>query len=201
LTANTSASGGYLQPASSPAPLEGAALYKFLQQWVVGVTGLDGALVRPRWQPEPPDIPTQYTCWAALGVTRRPSDEYPYSDYNQQAVAFQLQRHEELLTLTSFYDTGVTGQADTYAALFRDGAAIAQNREPLVAAGMNLVRVGDLTTVPSLLKLRWLYRVDLEIGIRREIDRSYPVQTLIAAQGDIYTDGGLAPQPFAAPPA
>lgn len=195
---NSSLTGGYLQPAASPAPLEGQALYQFVQQWVVGVTGMDGSVVRPRWQSEPPNIPAQFTCWAALGVTSRPSDEYPYSDWNQSLLAFQLQRHEELATLISFYDTGVTGEADYYAALFRDGAAVAQNREVLVEAGMNVVRVGSLVTVSSLFKQRWLYRVDLDLSLRREIDRLYPVETLVAAKGDVYTDGGLAPQPFAA---
>jgi hypothetical protein len=196
-----SSTGGYLQPAAPPAPtpLEGLALLEFLLGWVVGVSGLPGMLVRPRWQPEPPDIPQSGTCWAAIGVQRRPSDEYPYSDWNALKNAFMLQRHEELVLLTSFYDTGSTGLADMYAAQFRDGAAIAQNREPLVLAGMNLVKVGDLITVPSLLKLQWLYRVDLEISIRREIDRTYPVLTLESASGYIYTDTGLPPQPFAAP--
>lgn len=198
---NNSSSGGYLLPSASPAPLEGTQLMQTLQQWLVGITGLPGTLVRPRWQPEPPDIPQAGECWAALGVQRRPSDEYPFTDWDQPSLSFKLQRHEELVTLTSFYDTGVTGLADYYAALFRDGSAVAQNREGLGLTGIYLTRVGDLVTVPSLLKLRWLYRVDLEMSLRREIDRAYPVQTLVSASGVINTDGGLAPQPFAAPPA
>ena len=81
------------------------------------------------------------------------------------------------------------------------GAAIAQNRETLVTAGMNLAKIGELVVVPSLLKLRWLYRVDLELTIRRQIDRAYPVLTLESASGVIHTDVGLPPQSFSAPPA
>ncbi len=195
--ANDSSTGGYLLPAASPAPLEGKDLLAFLQGWLVGITGLPGTMVRPRWQPEPPDIPQAGDAWAALGVVRRPSDEYPFVSH-QPSVGDWVQRHELLEVLTSFYDLGSTGLADYYAALFREGSAVEQNRWPLVAAGMNLVRVGALVAVPSLLKLRWLYRVDLEIAIRRQIDRLYPVRDLVAAQGDIFTDGGLPPQPFSA---
>ena len=198
LASNTSASGGYLLPAASPAPLEGDALLAFLQGWMVGITGLPGQMVRPRWQTEPPDIPRAGTCWAALGVQQRPSDEYPYNAWNSQASAFVLWRQETLVVLTSFYDTGVGGQADYYAALFRDGTAIAQNREALTLAGFGLVLATTPVTVPSLLKLRWLYRVDLEVTLRRQITRSYPVDTFVAAEGDVYTDGGYPPQPFEA---
>lgn len=175
----------------------------FLQSWMSGISGLPGAMVRPRWQTEPPNIPQAGECWAALGVRARPSDEYPYVGHLSMANggigADLLQRHETLDILTSFYDTGVTGQADFYAAQFRDGTAIQQNRDPLILAGMGLVRVGSLVTVPSLLKLRWLYRVDLEVTIRRQIDRVYPVENLVAAQGSVITEEGLPPVPFSVP--
>src|ERR1039458_4174886 len=122
-------------------------------------------MVRPRWQPEPPDIPTAGEAWAALGVTSRPSDEYPYIKHDGAAEGGlgndQMQRHETLTILTSFYDLGSTGLADYYAALFRDGMFIPQNREVLLLNGMGLVRTGELLTVPSLFKLRWMYQVDL----------------------------------------
>lgn len=194
-----SSTGGYLAPtAGAPAPLEGLALLQFLQGWMVGIIGIDPTLVRPRWQPEPPNIPQLGTAWVAFGVTSRPSDEYPYSDWDPIHDEYRLQRHEELIILASFYDTGSTGAADNLAALFRDGAAIQQNREPLVLAGMNLVRVGALVAVPSLLKQQWLYRVDLELALRRQIDRIYPVLPLLSADGALYTDTGLAPQQFEA---
>ena len=182
----------------SPAPFEGLQLLQFLQQWIVGVSGLPPTLVRPRWQAEPPNIPPAGDSWAAFGVVRRPSDEYPYSGWDPSTSTYLLWRQETVEMLTSFYDTGSTGWADYHASILRDGAAIAQNREPLTLAGFGLVRCGDLVTVPSLLKLRWLYRVDLEVTLRRQITRQYPVETLVAARGDIYTDGGYPPQPFEA---
>lgn len=200
---NDSTTGGYLQSAAAPTPLEGKDLLIFLQTWMVGITGLPGNMVRPRWQPESPDIPQAGNVWAALGVTSRPSDVYPFIGHDSLADGGigrdKLERQEELVILTSFYDTGVTGLADFYAALFRDGTAIAQNREPLELAGMAFVRAGELTTLPSLIKQRWLYQVDLEIVVRRQIDRTYPVRNLVAAQGKVLNDLGAPAAPWVVP--
>jgi hypothetical protein len=206
---NTSATGGYLLPAQSPAPLEGQALLRFLQQIIVGVTGMDGDMVRPYWQTEPPVIPNQGEAWIAFKITKRPSDEFPFIGrlpWVTENANDHMQRHEEIEILTTFYDTGGStgddnsgGLADYYAALFRDGMMVPQNREPLLLAGMGLVRTGTPVAVPSLVKTRWQYRVDLDWVIRRQIDRDYPVQTLVAANGTIYTDTGFS-ETFYAPP-
>lgn len=197
-----SSTGGYLTPLPPPAPtpLEGQALLDFIQGWIVGITGLDGTLVRPYWQSEPPNVPQAGTAWCAFRVSTRPADEFPYVGFDKSTDVFQLQRHETLNALASFYDLGSGGQADYYAALLRDGSAVAQNREPLTAAGFGLTRVGSPLAVPVVFKMRWQYRVDLEVVFRREIVRLYAVETIVSAAGNIYTDGGLPPQPFRAPP-
>lgn len=192
--ANDSSTGGPLAPAAAPAPtpLEGQALLTFIQNWIVGIIGLPGDMVRPRWQPEPGNIPDAGDCWAAIGITRRPSDTYPYVAFVDDAnpPTYQMQRHEDLETLCSFYDLGSTGQADMYAALLRDGTAIPQNREPLRAGGFAFVSCGDITPVPSLLKSRWLYRVDLPLTLRREIDRNYPVLPVVEGDATLYANDG-----------
>lgn len=195
---NNSTTGGFLTPGPVPAPLEGQALLDFLQVWIVGLTSLDGTLVRPYWQGEPPVIPQSGTAWCAFRVDSRPSDEYPYVYRTQADDGDHLQRHETLAMHAIFYDTGSGGQADALAGLLRDGSAIAQNREYLVNAGMGLVRAGAPTPVPVLLKSLWQYRVDIEVVIRRQIDRVYPVESLVGAEGTVNTDTGLPPQPWSA---
>lgn len=205
---NNSSTGGYLQPGPTPAPLEGQALLRFFQQIIVGITGLDGTLVRPYWQAEPPNIPEEGDAWASFRITRRPADEFPFiGRLPYQSVDDgndHLQRHEQLEILTSFYDLGSTGEnnsgglADAYAALFRDGLAVPQNREPLFLAGMGIATIGSEVTVPVLFKRRWKYQVDFDWSVRRQIDRVYPVNTIVSASGNIYTDGGYPPQSFSA---
>jgi len=55
-------------------PLMDAALDAVFQALVVGITGLPGTLVRPRWQPVPPTQPSVTTNWAAIGVTTNAAD-------------------------------------------------------------------------------------------------------------------------------
>lgn len=191
---DTSATGGPLAPNPTPAPqpLEGQALLDFLQGWIVGILGIAGSLVRPRWQPEPANIPTEGTAWVALGITDRPSDTFPFiGRVPGLSEADELQRHEQLAILVSFYDLGSNGQADALAALLRDGLAVPQNRELLTNNGMGLTEVGSPIAVPSLLKQRWLYRVDMPIVVAREIVRQYPVLSLQSANGTIDASAGV----------
>jgi hypothetical protein len=160
---------------------------------------MDGTLVRPRWQAEPSLLPADGTAWCAIGVTDRDADTYPYvGAVPGNAAGYALQRHEDFTLLCSFYDLGYNGQADTLAALLRDGLTIPQNQEQLGSGGIFLVSDTDLTPVPVLLKQRWQYRVDLAIKMRRQIDRVYPVLTILSAQGTIQTGDGYGPVPFAA---
>lgn len=195
--ANTSATGGPLSPAASPAPLEGKALLRFVQQWIVGITGLDGDMVRPRWQPEPPVIPDAGEAWASVGIGTRLADTFPQIVHDGAADggkgADKMQRQEALDVLASFYDLGAGGEADLYASLLRDGMVIAQNREYLLKGGFDLAFSGDLIPAPVIIKTRWLYRVDLPFRLRRQINRTYPVQNLISAAGTIKALDGNRP--------
>lgn len=176
----------YVQPEADPAPLEGAALLDFVQEWVVGVTGMDGRTVRPRVQPEPPNIPQSGTTWASIGITDRPSDDFPFVGFDGDV--YSMQRQETLTVLCSFYDLGDTGLADKLCAILRDGAIIGPNRTKLTSAGMNLVNTTAPVAVPVLVKSRWQYRVDMTVVLRRQIDRVYPVPAIAATSVIIRTD-------------
>jgi hypothetical protein len=186
-----SSTGGYLTPSVTPAPLQGDSLNTFIQPIIVGITGLPGAMVRPAFQTEPPDAPDGGTAWAAFRYTGRKTDTYPYVGHNADG-SDTLRRHEEIDILVSFYDLGSSGLADQYAALLRDGLAIPQNLEVLKQTGMGFVSCGDLTTVPVIIKQRWLYRVDLPFTIRREIVRVYPVLNVLTATATVTTDSGIS---------
>jgi hypothetical protein len=177
----------YLAPSVSPAPLEGQALQRFLAGWFAGVSGLAGNLVRPRWQPEPANIPGEAVSWCAVGIMNRRAQTYPWNAYDGDAEAYQFQNHEDLEILSSWYGLGIDSQADYYAARMRDGSIIPQNRDVLMQNGFGLVSAGECLSVPSLMKTRWLYRVDLPFVLRREIVRVYQVDTLASASGTIET--------------
>ena len=190
-----STTGGPILPdPGGPAPLEGQALNHFLQGWFVGVSGVAPQFVRPRWQPEPDNIPDAGNYWAAFGVTRRPNDDYvsivhmPQADNGEGADI--MIRNETLAILVSFYDLGVNGQADFFASQFKDGLQIPQNRELLDRNGYAFVEASEPVVVPTLFKERWLYRVDVAVTMRRQIQRQYAIRNLVIATGTIVTDTG-----------
>lgn len=194
MTDHTSATGGYLTPDSDgPQPLEGDKLVDFLQSVVVGCTGLDGQWVRPRWQPEPPNLPAADQNWCAVGTIDRVSDTYAVVTHDGDGEgADNLQRQQDITMLCSFYGP----DADSYAELLRDGLQIAQNREALQLANMAVKSTGDAVPAPSLVKERWLYRIDVRVTFTRQINRRYPVLNLLSAEGSIERDQPVGETPF-----
>ena len=178
--ANDSSTGGYLSPSSSP--LEGQALVDFFQGWLVGITGLSGQNVRPRWQPEPPNIPAATVDWMAFGITGREVQT------NAAIVHFsgydQLRRHETLTILMTIYGPN----ADATVSTLREGLQIPQNLEPLQLQAMGLIDVGTAVVTSELVKMQWIYRVDLEIKVRRQLVYTYPILDLLHADGTLTTD-------------
>ena len=211
MSGTTSASGGPLAPIvpPAPAPLEGTALLDFIQAWIVGLTDLDGTLVRPEWQAEPANLPPPGTPWCSFRISDRDADDFPWIGHNAKFLGSEwqppsggadlMQRNETLWLHCIFYDLGSTGQADYYAALLRDNAVVPQNREYLHTGGLTVGSTGQLVTVPELIKERWQYRVDLTIELRRQIYRAYPVLDLATAPVTLNMAGTPPPSPLVQP--
>lgn len=182
--ANTSATGGYLAPAGSPAPSEDADLEDVLQAMVVGISGLLGKFVRPRWQPKPPKQPEPDVNWCAIGVHETKTVAYPAISHNGSDDGHdQYQMHEELNILCTFYGP----QAQAYASILRDGIFIPQNSEAVKALGMAFVGASDIRPVPELVNQQWVRRYDLFIQMRRQVVRVYPVLNILSADPLIVT--------------
>lgn len=179
--ANTSASGGYLVPAASPNPIQGEGLEDFMHAVLAGISGLAVTLIRPAWQPEPPNIPNLEQ-WLAFRIASQVPDTYAVEQHSPTGDGSStLIRHEVFSLVVSAYGR----YARELLAKIVDGFQIAQNREVLFLNGMGLVETGDLIPAPSLYKEKWMYRVDTTIRIRRQILRSYPVLNLLSAQATL----------------
>ncbi|QIE88045.1 hypothetical protein G5B91_17915 [Pseudomonas nitroreducens] len=181
--ANTSASGGYLTPAGAPTPAD-EALEDILQPMVVGITGLPGKMVRPRWQPGNPKQPEPNVNWCAIGVMHTKQDANPAIEHDGTGNgADQYQRHQDVILLATFY--GPNAQA--YGQLLSDGMYIPQNGEALRALNMAFVEAGDLIAAPDLINQQWVRRYDLRIRLRRKIERTYPVLNILSADTPVIT--------------
>jgi hypothetical protein len=194
-----SSQSGVIQPIDTTALLEGQSLEDYLQQWVAAVAYLDGTMVRPRWQPEPPNIPDYGVDWAAVGImNRRPVGLYPWVGHHSEVDGHdEMQRHEELDVLITF--TGA--HADRYAGNFHHGAWIWQNRAALRLAGMALIEVEEGRSVPELIKNQWWNRIDKQFCVRRIVVRTYPVLNLLSASGAVVLEEGYTSPFTVVPPA
>jgi hypothetical protein len=181
--ANDSSTGGYLSPSSVNGDLNDLALAKFLQQIVVGIVGLPGPMVRPRWQPESPNIPDFGTNWAAIGPGKRQRE--PFAAVVPGAAgstSSMVVRNRTMEILCSFYGP----LAETNCELLAMGLEVPQNRETMQLSGFNIIgAVGDSIPVPVYLKERWQYRLDVPFTLRQQQKYTYSVLSVESSQANL----------------
>lgn len=182
---NTSATGGYLVP-SSTAPLQDDGLADALQEMVVGITGLDPTLVRPRWQAVPPKQPEATVNWAAVGETRIDNDTYAAILHDPAGEGSDtLYRSQVLEVVASFYGPNRYG----YATLFADGLLIPQNNEAIQRNGLFLMDPGSVVLGTSeLVNMNWIPKADVRVTFSRQIARTYPILNVLEAEGTIHSE-------------
>ncbi|MGG6461400.1 phage neck terminator protein [Solilutibacter silvestris] len=171
-----SSAAGYLSPTTTA--IEDDALDNVLHDAISAISGLPGNMVRPRWQPTVPKMPEQSTNWCAFGVKETHADEYPAESHDPTGTGTStLQRHIEFDVFLSFYGTN----AMSFASTLRDGLFVAQNRDVLMANGINLISVDRIITAPDLVNQQWIHRYDLTLHCKRREDRTYPVLNILSA--------------------
>jgi hypothetical protein len=182
---NTSATGGFLLPLASPSPVPNDQdLENILQPWIVGLTGIDGTLVRPLWQEDPPPRPERQVNWISFGVKSHGRwwnshiKHVTFENEDNEIISYdEVLRNEELDLTCSCYGPN----ADATSAALWNGAQVAQNREYLIRNSLFFVSVEDPITVPEKIKQRWVRRVDQKILLRRAVCLRYPVESLVEA--------------------
>lgn len=175
----------YIGPTETTALPKNLTLTQFLQTVFVGISGLPGDLVRPRWQPNPPKRPEIETNWMGVAIMNSVPDANAYTDTKlvESTVAYESQRNEILEIGCSVYGP----EAIENYGLIRDGFQIPNNLAALNAANMGIVEVGRMQSLPEFFNERWWNRVECSVFIRRKIQREYPIPTLISALGQIHT--------------
>jgi hypothetical protein len=173
---------GFIAPDPAVDPAFDDPIVDILHDLVAGVTGFDGALVFPRWQTDPPNHPDITVDWAAVGVMTKTTDWQAFVRHRNIGEGIdELQRFEILTVLCTFYGPN----AEKYAEMLRDGLHIWQNYSTLCSLGYGLVSLEDTVTAPELFRERWISRCDVNMILRREILRQYPVRSIVSAPGEI----------------
>lgn len=172
---------------STPAiPQEDSALDALFQSTVASITGLNGSLVRPRWQPIPPVQPEPATDWCAIGVMVSSPDAGPYITPVPlpDPGTVSLIRHEQIELLASFFGPN----AKKFAGVLRDGLSVPQFMEPLAGAFIGLVGCGPLRALPYMANEQWVHRIDMSLTFRRKVTRVYPIPVIATADIHLFDD-------------
>jgi hypothetical protein len=196
--ATDSSEAGYLQPTPPLPPGQvptGQPLEDYLQQFIAGVAHMDGTLVRPRWQPEPANLPDWGTDWCSVGLVRvQPIGVYAWVEHHpldhQGDGASEMQRHEEFEVLCSFYGP----HASSYADNLQSGLSVWQNWSALKLVGLAYIECKDPVIAPELLRERWWNRYDITVTMRRIVRRTYPVLNILEVFSRVRTETGYETQ-------
>lgn len=168
-----SASGGYITPYGGAAYDQ--ELEDIFQDFIIGITTLPGAMIRPRFQTEPPPMPAVGEDWCAFAVKSIIPDDGPYFDQKDETM--DSIRHEELTLFLSFY--GDHGQS--FANVLRDGLAIPQNISQLKAQKIKFISIGEIITAPDFLNNQYVHRYDLTAVFKRKTSRTFAVNSFVDA--------------------
>lgn len=175
---------------SYPGPAEDTDLDAVFQALVVGITGLDGTLVRPRWQAAPPKQPEPTVTWCAIGVMSQTPNDGASINHDGSANgglgADVVTRHESIEILASFYGP----QSQAYARYFRDGLSLPQNTEGLGAIGIRWVDCGPVRTAPELVNQQWVRRQDMSVRFNRKTQAVYGIESLAITAVHLFDDSG-----------
>lgn len=191
--ATDSTTAGYLQPVD-PLPVDDRELEDIFGDAIAGITGLPRNDVRPRVQPQPPNLPDQEQNWCAFGVNLTDQDTFAYQRHLpalETNGANQVERDVFMDVLCSFYGAN----SNQFMGRWREGLSIDQNRAALGNYQIKLVGLGKPVMVPSLIKDRYTRRVDLVAQFVRRVTVTYSVRHLASASGEILTEE-LPPVPI-----
>lgn len=185
-----------------PAPVEDDALDDVLQALVVGITGLEADLVRPRWQTVVPKRPEPDVDWCSIGVMSSTPDANAYVQHLSgvsigQPAGDLSQRHETLEVLASFYGP----HAKANLGILRDGLWIEQNLYAAKASGLYFTGHMDPgRPAPEFINQQWIRRWDGAFTFRRMVARAYLVNNIVSAEIDLIDDTGHVDRVINVPP-
>ena len=182
---NDSSTGGYLSPTGVVA--QDTTLEDQIQAAIVGITGLQGKMVRPAWQPNPPPKEDLNIDWCAYRVASiTPNWIGSIVHHPEDEGTDELLRHETIEALVSFYGPN----ASTYSAVLRDGLLIPQNMEALQAQGIRFLETSATRAAPEYINNQWVQRQDTIVRLRRQTSRTYQIRNLLSAEGSITAENG-----------
>lgn len=179
--AESSIERGYLAP--TDIGLNDNAFEDFLHDLFEGLTSLPGNLIRPSWQLEPPQLPELGTNWISFGIIET-IDENIASEIFRGDLDMVVARGQEVTVQVSAF--GPT--ADNTVSLIREGIQLEQNREILRLNNIGFIETTRVINTSLEINKRWSKRRDFNLRLRRIVQRTYPIRTILSVPTAITTE-------------
>lgn len=196
--ATDSTQAGYLLPTDSP--IHDDTLEDYFQTFIVGLTGLPGNMVRPRWPTDTANRPSAETNWIAFGLNVLEPQWNSYQKFHPEigpAGAYLVEGNEVIEVNTSFYGPDHTLNRRNY----QEGLQIEQNLWDLQQQQkMRFIHCLPPVNVPALLKSQWAMRSDVKVVFHRWVTRTYPIKTYNSATGSLNNERYVTPLSVTPPP-
>ncbi len=181
---NTSATGGYLTPSTTP--LTRVEFENLLYGFVVGVCSLDNTMVRPRWQEVPAPAPARSVTWCSIGVLSSEAVGTTWETHDTDASTTTVYEQTTIKVQASFYGPEAGDTARTFVA----GAQVEQNRSALRAKGVALQSFESPRRVPELVNSGWIQRYDVDLTLNYIESRTYAIGHFLGDNITVKTDTG-----------
>ena len=147
---------------------------RFMHSVLVGVSGLERAMVRPAFQQNPPAVPDFKTDWLAYNLTN-------FEAENGQAFdnGALLERHESFECVCYFYGLNAVDRA----LVVRDSLELAQNRTALRVNNMGFKGASAVVRMPESVNGQYYERADMTLYFVRQWRRNYKILDFESAGG------------------
>lgn len=177
---NSSETGGYLLP--QDATLTGQAYTRLIQQFLVGVTGLGGTLVRPADQADPPPVPESFIDWLAFRLTSITPGDNAYQKPGDETL--ETQRHNTQTLQLMFYGPACNDNA----VRFLDAIQISQNRDVIRREGVAVADWGEPLNMSEIVNGQTYRRCDVQLLLAREERRVFQIRPFKSVPTPIKTN-------------
>lgn len=176
---------GYLSPSASSRSI--AEIERHLQDFITGVSGLAGHMVRPAFKNDRAEPPPGPVDWCAFLISEIADNDFYLQESipKEDGIDYKQVSTQKISVLVSFYGDNAWEKAS----ILRDGCQLEQNRELLYRnSKLKLISTSSLVSVGDQYLSRWRDRVDVRITFSRIRERHYDIKTIIDAHVSGHTE-------------
>lgn len=179
---NNSSTGGFILPTTTTE--NDKILLRTFHDLFVGISGLDNTLVRPRFQRNPPPIPTSEVDWIAFGIQELEEDFTPFKKVNNDGLTSDYVYTDKIVLLLSFFGDN----SEKYFGRVYQGLQVEQNRTALRIKNITFQNAEKMFSRYENINDQFYKRTDALFNFNRKRVDNFAEMSLLSLQDNIITN-------------